>query len=205
MSKIFYTFAVKMIYRFKVRFEEEEDFERWIDIKTTATFLQFHNAIQDTIKFNKKEDASFYVSNDSWKRMKEITLPASANESKNDNSPVIAAYINEPYQKFIYVADHSMEWTMEVELSKIMDETKDVFYPFIAKSVGNPPRQNGLQISEAELAEEMISNDIGIAESDDLSEPNIGNLPRTESEDSINLDDFPDLDDIDGLDFSEED
>ena len=64
MSKIFYTFAVKMIYRFKVRFEEEEDFERWIDIKTTATFLQFHNAIQDTIKFNKKEDASFmlYVS-----------------------------------------------------------------------------------------------------------------------------------------------
>mgnify|MGYP001147842838 CR=1 FL=1 len=194
-----------MIYRFKVRFEEEEDFERWIDIKTNATFLQFHNAIQDTLKFNKKEDASFYVSNDNWKKLKEIAIPAIMNESKTDNSPVIAAFINEPYQKFVYVADHNMEWTLEVELSKIMDETKGVKYPFIAKSFGHPPRQNGLQISDAELAEDMVKNDVGIAESDDLTSPNIGNLPRTETEDSINLDDFPDLDDIDGLDFSDED
>ena len=38
-----------MVYRFKVWFENNDEVIRWIDIKPSQTFLDFHNAIQDAI------------------------------------------------------------------------------------------------------------------------------------------------------------
>ena len=37
-----------MIYRFKVWFEDLEDVVRWIDIKPSHSFLDFHNVIHST-------------------------------------------------------------------------------------------------------------------------------------------------------------
>ncbi len=63
-----------MNYRFKVWFEEDEDINRTIDIHPSATFLEFHNIIIDSISFNKKEQSSFYISDDNWRKGKEVTL-----------------------------------------------------------------------------------------------------------------------------------
>ena len=47
-----------MIYRFKIWFEHKDEVIRWIDIKPSQTFLDFHEAIQDAIGFDKKELSS---------------------------------------------------------------------------------------------------------------------------------------------------
>ena len=73
-----------MVYRFKIWFENQEDIIRWIDAKPSTTFIDFHNAIQDAIGFDKKELASFYVSDAKWKRLFEIMLEdMSDNESQS--------------------------------------------------------------------------------------------------------------------------
>jgi hypothetical protein len=62
------------VYKFKISFEDYEDIFRVIEIKSTQTFLDLHKAILDSIGFDQKQMASFYMSNDSWKRFQEITL-----------------------------------------------------------------------------------------------------------------------------------
>jgi len=49
-------------YKFKVSFEDYEDIYRVIEIKPTQTFLDLHKAILESIKFDDKQMASFYMS-----------------------------------------------------------------------------------------------------------------------------------------------
>ena len=62
------------IYRFKVFLEDNEDVFRDIDIKASQSFEQFHTIIQEAYKFDAKHSASFFVSDDYWRKGQEITL-----------------------------------------------------------------------------------------------------------------------------------
>ena len=68
------------VYKFKVWFEDNEDVVRVIEVKSTQTFLDLHNAIQDSVGFDKSQLASFYVSDDQWKKGLEITLEQMGDE-----------------------------------------------------------------------------------------------------------------------------
>jgi hypothetical protein len=61
-------------YRFKVTLEDNEDIFRDIDIKAAHTFDQFHKIIQEAFKFDAHPAASFFVSDDYWRKGQEITL-----------------------------------------------------------------------------------------------------------------------------------
>jgi hypothetical protein len=138
-----------MVYRFKIWFENQEDIIRWIDAKPSTTFIDFHNAIQDAIGFDKKELASFYVSDAKWKRLFEIMLEdMSDNEGSEDEIPVILMqnaklreYVNDPHQRFIYVSDYLANWTLNIELLSIADSDPKLTYPNLFKSEGKAPRQ----------------------------------------------------------------
>jgi len=129
-----------MIYRFKVWFEEEEDINRTIDIQPSATFLDLHNTILDSISFKKELPSSFFCSDDNWRKGKEISL--------NDASKLLMAnvkikdHVNDPHQKFIYITDLNEQWTLCVELQSIQNDVKGISYPFVFKSVGKAPKQN---------------------------------------------------------------
>ena len=60
------------VYRFRVYLEENEDNYRDIDIRTVQTFEQFHTIIQESFKFDNKHSASFFVSDDYWRKGQEI-------------------------------------------------------------------------------------------------------------------------------------
>ena len=62
------------VYKFKVSFDDYDDISRVIEIKSTQTFLDFHKSILASIGFDQKHMASFYMSNDAWKKGQEITL-----------------------------------------------------------------------------------------------------------------------------------
>jgi hypothetical protein len=53
----------------------------------------------------------------------------------------IAKYIDTPHQRFVYVFDENVQWTFLLEMMKIINEDPKTKYPFISKSIGNPPKQ----------------------------------------------------------------
>lgn len=137
------------LYKFKLTFEEYEDISRVIEIKSSQTFLEFHKAILDSIGFDQKQMASFYMSNDTWKKEQEITLEDMSDDNDEDSIPIptmkdsrLSMFVNDPHQKIVYVYDFLEMWTMHLELVGIeMKEKAGVKYPVCSKSVGLAPKQ----------------------------------------------------------------
>lgn len=137
-----------MVYRFRVTYEDHEDVYRDIEIKSTQSFMELHTAIQQAIAFDNSKQATFYMSDDYWRKEKEIISVNTGGalkktKGKNEDAPTkktIADHIDDPHQRFLYVFDPEKEWTFTIELLKIIpDEKKE--YPVCAKSAGNAPKQ----------------------------------------------------------------
>lgn len=137
------------VYKFKVTFEEYDDIFRVIEIKSTQTFFELHKAILDAIGFDQKQMASFYMSNDSWKKEQEITLEDMSDDADDKSIPLpimkdsrLNMFINDPHQKIIYVYDFLAMWTLKLELTGIeMKEKAGIKYPVCSKTVGLSPKQ----------------------------------------------------------------
>ena len=133
------------VYRFKVYFEDDESIIREIEIRSTQTFEEFHNTIQKSIGFDSAHPASFFVSNDTWRRGKEIILLHKSHSAGLKGTWMhetkLAAYMDDPHQKFIYEFDpDGANWILQAELMKIIPEAS-VTYPRVNKSVGTAPAQ----------------------------------------------------------------
>src|SRR5688572_31019866 len=127
-------------YRFKVYLEDNEDVYRDIDIKAAQTFEQLHTAVQEAFKFDAKHAASFFVSDDYWRKNQEITLrkedlPLEEEEIRKNVDPKklmketrIAKYIEQPHQRFVYVFDPAAQWTFLIEMLKIAEENRKLDY-----------------------------------------------------------------------------
>ncbi|MES2690184.1 MAG: hypothetical protein V4658_07255 [Bacteroidota bacterium] len=137
------------VYKFKISFEDYDDTFRMIEIKSSQTFLELHKAILDSIGFDQKQMASFYMSNDTWKKEQEITLEDMSDDNDDKSVPIptmkdsrLNMFINDPHQKIIYVYDFMAMWTMLIELTGIdIKEKAGTKYPLLAKSVGLAPKQ----------------------------------------------------------------
>ena len=138
------------VYRFKVTFEDDEEIYREIEIKSTHNFEDFHTIILTSFNFDGNYDASFFISDDYWRKGEEIVLhPAKENDkrSRNNESPKrimnkckMASLIDDPHQKFVYVYDHNSHWTFMVELLKIVPDDSKSTYPKCSKTVGIAPK-----------------------------------------------------------------
>lgn len=136
------------VYRFKVYFEDDESIIREIDIKSTQTFEDFHNTIQNAIGFDSAHPSSFFVSTDTWRRGKEIVFLHKKHSTGLKGTWMhetkIATFVEDPHQKFIYEFDpDGGNWILLVELMKIIPDAS-VTYPRINKSVGASRHNTGL-------------------------------------------------------------
>ena len=141
------------VYRFRVCMEENEDVYRDIDIKAAQTFEDFHRVIQESFKFDAKHSASFFVSDDYWRKNQEITLkkedlPLDEEEIRKKIAPKklmaevkIAKYIEQPHQRFVYIFDPAVQWCFLIEMLKIADESPKISYPSCIRSAGTAPKQ----------------------------------------------------------------
>ncbi len=59
---------------FEVSIPEEDDFIRVIEIGDESNFLDLYNFLIKTVDFNEFELASFYVCDNKWRKLEEITL-----------------------------------------------------------------------------------------------------------------------------------
>ncbi|MBX2986132.1 MAG: hypothetical protein KF882_09230 [Bacteroidia bacterium] len=136
-----------MIYRFKIWFEDDDEIIRWIDMKPTHTFKDFHATILNAIEFKDKEPASFFLSNDKWAKGLEITLEDMGFDESDSpknlmKDSLLKSHINDPHQKFIYINDFMQMWTLMIELQNIIaEDAKGITYPHLYKSVGKAPKQ----------------------------------------------------------------
>jgi hypothetical protein len=132
------------VYRFKVYFEDDENVYREIEIRASQHFEDLHKAIQRAINFDDLHPASFFMSNDTWRKGREVKLLRDkTNAGKNGwmHDSKIASFIEDPHQKIIYEFDpDGGNWVLFLELMKILPDSP-ITYPRVNKSVGNPPPQ----------------------------------------------------------------
>jgi len=144
------------VYRFKVYFEDDENVWRDIEIKSTQTFEDFHFAIQRAINFDDAHSASFFVSNDTWRKGKEIRILRSRKALQSGiwmHETKMAKFVEDPHQKFVYEFDpEGTCWVLFAELSKILPDSP-IDYPRVAKSGGVAPAQYKLT-TPADVVEE---------------------------------------------------
>lgn len=159
------------VYRFRVCLEDNEDVYRDIDIKAGQNFELFHDAIQEAFKFDKKHAASFFSSDDYWRKGDEITLnkeDLALNEEDIRkkitkkflmSESKVAKFIEQPHQRFVYVFDPNAQWSFLIEMLKIVNEDVKLNYPVCFRSVGNAPKQ----YKQTNLIKEELSPEMAMA------------------------------------------
>lgn len=214
------------IYKFKTFVEDNEDIYREIEILSSQTFEDFHNILQDAFKFDKKHSASFFVSDDYWRKDQEVTLKKEdleldADEIKLGVSPKklmattkIAKFIESPRQRFLYVFDPAVKWTFCIELMKILPDNPKASLPAVVKSIGNAPKQyKQTQMTKGEITPDQLMNtmladpeldesEIYKAIKNDTNGVDEGDLNHLEGEEG---EDLPEEDDDLAVDEEEED
>ncbi len=147
------------ILKFRVYFQEDESIYRDIVVKHTQTFFDLHSAILRSYEFDSKHQATFYRSNDSWQRGKEISVEKYDKEYKAEplimNETAINTEIRDPNQKFIYEYDFTKNWHFMVELINVdKEENKKLEYPACVRSEGISISQYGTKgLVDKRLAE----------------------------------------------------
>ena len=146
------------IYKFRVIFEDYEDISRDIEIRSTQTFFDFYQGILQSIDFDAKHAASFFSSDDYWSKGSEITLLEEDLEPdvKLMKKVKIASLIEQPNQRFVFIYDKEIRWTLLIELIKLVPENITVTYPRCVKSAGTAPKQYKQKLI-AKLKEEVES------------------------------------------------
>jgi hypothetical protein len=178
------------IYRFRVTFEEQHDIIRDIEIKPNQTFKAFHDTLQQSIGFDDSKDASYFMSNDNWKKGQEI----SNREIQNGNSnivkledAVLSNFIADPHQKIYH--EFGKDWTFLIELKKIVAESIDTDYPRCSNSIGIAPKQyivieppKGTKTSKDQLEEDILMIDEVDEPEEETDEPDEDNFQNVVDE-----------------------
>lgn len=143
-------------YRFRLLFEDQEDFLRDIEIKPNQTFREFHDIIKECVGLEGNELASFFVCDRKWLKSQEITLidmmegeePVQPASDDDETTPEVKMpikvmdqvrlkdVIEDPHQRFIYEYDFLNTKTFYLELTRILDTDPSKEYPLCVKKEG---------------------------------------------------------------------
>jgi hypothetical protein len=142
-------------YRFRLLAEDQDEFLRDIDILANQNFEELHHFLIALFKLSNDELASFYICDNKWRRMKELTLIDMSHDDDfededEDEKPVkknklpvfvmnqvkIKDIIDDPHQRLIYEYDFLNPVVFYIELFKIVPGDKNQEYPLCFRSVG---------------------------------------------------------------------
>lgn len=136
-----------MIYRFKITSSEIEDFVREIEIGDEQTFLELHNAIQESLGYDNSQMASFYQIDTEGERGIEVAL-FEMNTEDDDNMNVVAMdvamireFVTKENPEMIYVFDFFSNRYFNMKLVKKGIAKANENYPKICLTQGEAPVQ----------------------------------------------------------------
>ncbi len=189
------------IYRFRISFEEHDDVYRDVEIRSLQTFEQLHIALQEAIGFDASKPATFYMSNDNWKKGQEISLSKSANSAaKLMKDSRLCDFIADPHQKIYYVFDQPSQWTFFIELFKILPENEQMKkYPVCVKVHGDAPKQYVVLeapkgVADPEIMDDELFSDIVMeGEGDEVDEGDESASPILEFSEEVDEEEFDNI------------
>jgi hypothetical protein len=132
-----------MICIFEVSSSEAPEFKRLIHINPEQTFEDLHRIIQNTANFDQSQLASFFLTDDLWRRKIEISSLDSGRSIVNQlcmRNTKLTEYITNTGQKLVYVFDFFNERLFYLELKEKLMKT-DLKEPFVAYEKGFAPTQ----------------------------------------------------------------
>lgn len=136
--------------KFRVYWEEDDAIYRDVVVKHTQNFTELNNIILKAFEFDQKHDATFFRSNDIWKRGREISK--AVYEKEYVAAPLlmeetnIGSEIIDTNQHFIFLYDFIKSWTFLIELIQVIknaDADMSLEYPIVSRTEGVGPMQYG--------------------------------------------------------------
>jgi|AntAceMinimDraft_17_1070374.scaffolds.fasta_scaffold02220_7 hypothetical protein len=157
------------IYKFRIYYEQINNFYRDIEIGSEQTFKELHKAIQKVVNFNSKEIASFNIYDNKWNKTSEITLIDMSYKKgikkKNKNLYImsqakIGNFINSNSykQRIIYIYDFINLWTFYIKLLEIVSPEPNAIYPRCVTSKGKFIQQEKPVLTDADI--DIYSNNL---------------------------------------------
>jgi len=138
------------VLKFRVYWEEDDAIYRDVLVKHTQSFQDLHTIILKAFEFDQKHDATFYRSNDIWKRGREISKEVYDREYKVPPllmaETAISSEIIDTNQHFIYEYDFVKSWSFLIELIQVIknaDADMNLEYPLVSRIEGVGPMQYG--------------------------------------------------------------
>jgi hypothetical protein len=136
--------------KFRVYWEEDDAIYRDVVVKHTQNFTELNNIILKAFEFDQKHDATFFRSNDIWKRGREISKAVYEKEYVAPpllmEETTIGSEIIDTNQHFIFLYDFIKSWTFLIELIQVIknaDADISLEYPIISRTEGVGPMQYG--------------------------------------------------------------
>ena len=177
-------------YKFKVTFDDVENFERNIEILASDNFESLHKILYNVIGLSGHELAAFSICDAKWNKKQEITLIDMQDDSDSEtpdyseeeefstssNLPkfimkdaVLKDFITDPHQRIIYEYDFINPKVFYIELLKALPAKENVVYPRCTLSEGVIPKQDE-HISSANPEEDFMNDFVDEVDEEDLDE-----------------------------------
>ena len=132
-----------MIYHFKIISQESHDFKLEIKLASTHTFFDFHSIIQKSLGYESHQLASFFISDKSFLKLKEVSL---LDLGLNGGIYFIMQktrlvdLVRLQGQTLIYTFDFLNDRSLLIELTDIIME-RSLSEPFVTTKLGETPAQ----------------------------------------------------------------
>jgi hypothetical protein len=136
--------------KFRIYWEEDDAIYRDVVVKHTQNFTELNDIILKAFEFDQKHDATFFRSNDIWKRGREISKAVYEKEYIAPpllmEETTIGSEIIDTNQHFIFLYDFAKSWTFLIELIQVIknaDADISLEYPIVSRIEGVGPMQYG--------------------------------------------------------------
>jgi hypothetical protein len=133
-----------MVYKFTMLSDEVDNFVRVIKIDSEAKFFELHNAILDSVNYEKNQMTSFFICSDNWEKGQEVTLVEMESSSEYDNltmdDTTLEELLSEENQKLLYVFDMMSDRVFFMELTEIIP-LKNLKKAVCESAEGDAPQQ----------------------------------------------------------------
>lgn len=163
-----------MIYIFKITSQESNNFHLEMELDEKQTFFDFHSGIQKTLDFESHQLASFFISDGTWRKHKEISmldLGLKGGVFLTMQKTRLCDLIKTEGQNLIYTFDFFNDRSLYIELTGIIME-RNLKEPTVTLKQGDAPVQvfdDKFENQEAaNLQEEEVFMDFGVV--DDYNE-----------------------------------
>jgi hypothetical protein len=138
------------VLKFRVYWEEDDAIYRDVLVKHTQNFTDVYHIILKAFEFDQKHDATFFRSNDTWQRGREISKAVYEKEYKAPpllmDETLVGTEIIDTNQHFIFLYDFVKSWTFLIELIQVIknaDADMTLEYPLVSRVEGVGPMQYG--------------------------------------------------------------